>query len=97
MPRAGICDVCLSQPDKTAHSLVMASATVHHRRLAIHRVCATCTSSTTTRPAERIACDSVDCPVFYSRKRAEWDAADVRQQERALAKVFPRIIEVERS
>lgn len=38
------------------------------RSVNAHRICVTCTSSS---PEDPISCESLDCPWFYSRRKAE--------------------------
>lgn len=70
---AQLCPDCLAAPDVTAYSLLSDERRVQRRVRDLQTLCADCAG---TPCAEKILCDSIDCPVTYARTAAERDAAD---------------------
>lgn len=66
-----LCDSCRSAPQETATVLGYRMQAATHRLVDTHLVCASCVTST---PCEPVECDSVDCPWFFARKKAEKQA-----------------------
>lgn len=65
---SGLCDECYLAPQETIANLT-SRIQVNERRLSnLQRICATCTGS---GPGEEIRCESIDCPVLFSRIRTE--------------------------
>ncbi|RDB28579.1 DNA polymerase zeta catalytic subunit [Hypsizygus marmoreus] len=64
----GLCDDCYFSPQPTIASLSARIQSNEKRLMNAHRICATCTGSGLSDP---IKCESLDCPWFFSRKRAE--------------------------
>lgn len=69
-----LCTSCRDEPAATAHALLSRQHAAHSRVAELQRICASCAG---TGPAERVLCDSIDCPALYARARAEKDVTDV--------------------
>jgi len=52
--------------------------------VATHKICASCSS---TPLNDRILCDSVDCPVLYSRVQAQRDVEDLADVQGTLGRL----------
>jgi DNA polymerase zeta len=52
--------------------------------MATQKICASCSSTPTT---ERILCDSIDCPVLYTRTAANRDLEDLGEVRGILEKL----------
>lgn len=63
---AGLCPDCAAHPSAVAHTLAARRQALVSRQDALHDVCVSCSSN--PRFAA-IACDSIDCPNLYARKR----------------------------
>lgn len=63
-----LCDNCRSSPQEMTTKLGYRTHDDTSRLANSQLVCASCTMTT---PGEPIECDSLDCPWFFSRKRAE--------------------------
>lgn len=64
----GLCDACSISPQETIANLRSGIRKREERLVNAHLVCATCTSSA---PADAVRCISLDCPWFYTRRKAE--------------------------
>jgi len=62
----GLCNDCLKNRDESIYEMKRRLAAVEKRTHALQSICRSCTGA--SRP-EEIACDSLDCPVYYSRVR----------------------------
>lgn len=78
---AQLCADCLSSPDITAYSLLSRESRIQQRVRDLHTICSSCSG---TPCAEKILCDSIDCPVTYARTAAERDAADASSARKLL-------------
>jgi len=65
---SGLCDTCSTSGEETIANLRSRIRRREERLVNAHLVCTTCTSSA---PADAIHCISLDCPWFYSRRKAE--------------------------
>lgn len=65
---SGLCDTCSVSGEETMANLRSRIRRREERLVNAHLVCASCTSSA---PADAIHCISLDCPWFYSRRKAE--------------------------
>ncbi|KAI5777372.1 hypothetical protein EDC01DRAFT_713904 [Geopyxis carbonaria] len=89
--RVRVCDGCSENRDKAMWEVRRRLAEVEERSLEIARICRSCTG---VAWRQEVACDSYDCPVYYSRVR---EATKVRTQ-REMAGVLleyldrPRIV-----
>ena len=63
-----LCDDCRSCPQEMIAKLGYRMHDDTSRLVNSHLVCASCTM---TAPGEPIECDSLDCPWFFSRRKAE--------------------------
>ena len=52
--------------------------------MTMHKICASCSS---TPLSDRILCDSVDCPILYSRIQAQRDVEDLSDVKNLLGKL----------
>ncbi|TXT07141.1 hypothetical protein VHUM_03311 [Vanrija humicola] len=68
-----VCDECRESPTESAVTLLRAEHDAQARVLDLQRICASCSG---TPAGERLLCDSVDCPVMYTRVAAKRDAQD---------------------
>jgi DNA polymerase zeta len=64
----GLCNSCFMASQETISNLGFRIRAREERLSNAHRICMTCTSSS---PEEPIQCESLDCPWFYSRRKAE--------------------------
>jgi len=64
----GLCDACSISPQETIANLRTRIRKREERLVNAHLICATCTGSA---PADAIRCVSLDCPWFYTRRKAE--------------------------
>ncbi|EPS36788.1 hypothetical protein H072_9596 [Dactylellina haptotyla CBS 200.50] len=62
----GICEACLEDIDGSMYTLRSRLAKMERRNAGLMRICRSCAD---VAPSEEVACDSKDCPVFYSRAR----------------------------
>ena len=69
-----ICRECRSDSSTTTHALLSREHLAQERLITTHKICASCSE---TPLADRVLCDSVDCPVLYSRIQAERDLEDL--------------------
>ncbi|OOQ81567.1 putative DNA polymerase zeta catalytic subunit [Penicillium brasilianum] len=76
-----VCSECLQQPHLALFNVVSQLQRAEKRVLDLEAVCRSCMG---VPPGDTIACDSMDCPVFYSRTR---DAADLRHIKATLEPV----------
>ena len=65
---SGLCDTCSVSGEETMVNLRSRIRGREERLVNAHLVCATCTGSA---PADVIHCISLDCPWFYTRRKAE--------------------------
>jgi len=70
-----VCDVCKRNPEESLHALLGRLQEGEQRLKKVHTVCVSCTQSPM---AEKIKCESLDCPWFYARKQAERDLEAVK-------------------
>lgn len=68
IPSAGLCAQCRSNPGEVAYRTMSRSRHVRSRQRALHQICGSCSA---TPQVEEVKCDSLDCPVFYLRKKVE--------------------------
>ncbi|WVF72225.1 hypothetical protein IAT40_007037 [Kwoniella sp. CBS 6097] len=71
-----LCAECRSDPSTTSHALLSRQHIAQSKLLSLQRICASCSS---TPVGEKILCDSVDCPITYSRVSAERDVVDLEE------------------
>ena len=64
----GLCNGCFMASQETISNLGFRIRAREERLANAHRICGTCTSSS---PEDPIQCESLDCPWFYSRRKAE--------------------------
>jgi DNA polymerase zeta len=76
-----VCSECLQQPHLALLNVVSQLQRAEKRVLDLEAVCRSCMG---VPPGDTIACDSMDCPVFYSRTR---DAAGLRHTKAVLEPV----------
>lgn len=76
-----VCSECMQQPHLALLNVVSQLQRAEKRVLDLEAVCRSCMG---IPPGDSIACDSMDCPVFYSRTRA---AADLRHANGVLGPV----------
>jgi DNA polymerase zeta len=62
-----VCSECMQQPHLALLNVVSQLQRAEKRVLDLEAVCRSCMG---VPPGDSIACDSMDCPVFYSRTRA---------------------------
>lgn len=67
------CNKCKADPVGTAHALESRASAIEERTQSIKAVCAACASLPVH---EADMCDSVDCPVLYSRIKANRELDD---------------------
>ena len=63
-----LCHGCFMASQETISNLGFRIRAREERLANAHRICGTCTSSS---PEDPIQCESLDCPWFYSRRKAE--------------------------
>ncbi|KAL7424032.1 DNA polymerase zeta [Cryptotrichosporon argae] len=68
-----ICDDCRRNPAIATHTLHARDHMVQARLRAYQAICSSCSA---TPVAERILCDSIDCPVTYVRVQGQRDAEE---------------------
>ncbi|GAA5838346.1 hypothetical protein JCM9279_003213 [Rhodotorula babjevae] len=68
----GLCPDCAAHPTAVAHTLAARRQALVSRRHALRAVCVSCSGTPTFAP---IACDSIDCPNLYARKRNDNELA----------------------
>ncbi|KAJ6085618.1 hypothetical protein N7499_005247 [Penicillium canescens] len=73
-----VCEDCLKQPHLALLDVVSRLQRAEKRVVDLEAVCRSCMGVT---PADEVSCDSMDCPVFYSRTR---DAANLRHSKAIL-------------
>ena len=64
----GLCNGCFMASQETISNLGFRIRAREERLANAHRICGTCTNSS---PEDPIQCESLDCPWFYSRRKAE--------------------------
>jgi DNA polymerase zeta len=64
----GLCNGCFMTSQETISNLGFRIRAREERLANAHRICGTCTTSS---PEDPIQCESLDCPWFYSRRKAE--------------------------
>ena len=64
----GICEGCRMTPQETVSGLLSRLRIAEERLKTGYQICASCTESV---PSEPIKCESLDCPWFFERKKAE--------------------------
>jgi DNA polymerase zeta len=64
----GLCNGCFMASQETISNLGFRIRVREERLANAQRICGTCTSSS---PEDPIQCESLDCPWFYSRRKAE--------------------------
>ena len=64
----GLCNNCFTTSQETISNLGFRIRAREERLANAHRICGTCTSSS---PEDPILCESLDCPWFFSRRKAE--------------------------
>ncbi|KAJ5766849.1 uncharacterized protein N7511_004465 [Penicillium nucicola] len=77
-----VCDDCLKQPHLALLDVSSRLQRAEKRVVELEAVCRSCMGVT---PADEVSCDSMDCPVFYSRTR---DAANLRHSKDLLEPVI---------
>jgi DNA polymerase zeta len=73
-----VCEDCLKQPHLALLDVVSRLQRAEKRVVDLEAVCRSCMGVT---PADEVSCDSMDCPVFYSRTR---NAANLRHSKAIL-------------
>ncbi|GAA5909183.1 hypothetical protein JCM8208_003404 [Rhodotorula glutinis] len=68
----GLCPDCAARPTAVAHTLAARKQALLSRRNALQAVCVSCSGTPRFAP---IACDSIDCPNLYARKRNDNELA----------------------
>jgi len=77
--RAEICASCMNERDQSVDHVMRRLARAQKRYHELHTICKSCSGS------EEIACDSLDCSLYYSRVRASsW----CKREEMATQKVL---------
>jgi DNA polymerase zeta len=71
---SGICSDCAQDPSTTIHALLSRQHLAQAKVIDVHKICASCSS---VPQAEKVVCDSIDCPVLYARVAAERDVEDL--------------------
>lgn len=71
---SGVCAECRSQPSTTVHALLSREHIAQDKLVSTHKICASCSS---TPLHDKVLCDSVDCPVMYTRTAAQRDVDDL--------------------
>lgn len=71
--RAVLCHDCAKDRPTSIHRLLSKHHHADKRRKDLHLICASCSDMPAT---EIVGCDSLDCPVLYSRVKAGWDCED---------------------
>ncbi|WVQ98801.1 hypothetical protein IAU59_005932 [Kwoniella sp. CBS 9459] len=71
-----LCNECRSDPSTTSHALLSRQHIAQSKLISLQRICASCSS---TPVGEKILCDSIDCPITYSRVGAERDVVDLEE------------------
>lgn len=64
----GVCEGCRMTPQETVSGLLSRLRIAEERLKTGYQICASCTESV---PSEPIRCESLDCPWFFERKKAE--------------------------
>ncbi|KAJ6264149.1 DNA polymerase zeta catalytic subunit [Drechslerella dactyloides] len=77
----GICEACLEDADGSMYNLQSRLARMEKASAGLKKVCWSCAG---VGPGEEVACDSLDCPVYYRRVR---EGTKVRA-ERAIVEPF---------
>ncbi|GAA5899314.1 DNA-directed DNA polymerase [Sporobolomyces salmoneus] len=73
-----LCRECQNNPAEVAFSLEIRKAQLESRQQALHKICASCSS---TPIIEAVACDSLDCPNTYTKVRNDAELAKLRSIE----------------
>ncbi|KAL9087982.1 MAG: hypothetical protein Q9159_003337 [Coniocarpon cinnabarinum] len=63
-----VCEACLAEPASSLYTMQMRLHEAQGSQEAVHKVCRSCSGLAW---GEEVRCDSKDCPVFYSRVRAD--------------------------
>ncbi|KAF3930258.1 hypothetical protein ABW20_dc0106413 [Dactylellina cionopaga] len=62
----GMCEACLEDIDGSIYRLRSRMSKMEKKSMGLKRICRSCAD---LAPGDEVACDSKDCPVFYSRAR----------------------------
>ncbi|CDM31894.1 hypothetical protein CBS147339_1185 [Penicillium roqueforti] len=76
-----VCENCLQKPHLTMLNVVSRLRKAEKRVVGLEAICRSCMG---VSPGDEVSCDSLDCPVFYSRTR---DAANWRHTKAVLEPV----------
>ncbi|SGY31587.1 BQ5605_C002g01244 [Microbotryum silenes-dioicae] len=76
-----LCPTCLTKPGEVVYQVHTRMRTIHSKRMALRKICASCSSAVTT---EEIECDSTDCPVLWDRMATEKEAIQIDEVFRLL-------------
>ncbi|ODN98467.1 DNA polymerase zeta subunit [Cryptococcus wingfieldii CBS 7118] len=68
-----LCVACRDDPSTTSHTLLSRQYIAETKLADLHRICASCSD---VPPAEKILCDSTDCPITYARVAADREMED---------------------
>ena len=66
--KLGLCEGCVLDPQTTVANLLARIRVVEMHLKDCQTICASCAR---TAPAEPCACESIDCPWLFARKKAE--------------------------
>ncbi|WVQ71759.1 hypothetical protein IAR50_001300 [Cryptococcus sp. DSM 104548] len=69
-----LCVDCRADPTTTSHTLLSRQYIAETKIADLHRICASCSD---VPPAEKILCDSSDCPITYARVTANREMEDL--------------------
>lgn len=69
-----LCHSCRLEPSTTSHALLSRLHIAQDKLIVLQRICASCSLMP---PAEKIMCDSIDCPNTFARVAAEREVEDL--------------------
>ncbi|EAL22753.1 hypothetical protein CNBB2010 [Cryptococcus deneoformans B-3501A] len=69
-----LCHPCRLDPSTTSHALLSRLHIAQDKLIVLQKICASCSS---VPPAEKILCDSIDCPNTFARVAAEREVEDL--------------------
>lgn len=74
-----LCPACTKDRPTAIFRLLGKHHHAEQRKQDLHLICTSCSD---VPASESVECDSLDCPVLYSRVRAGWDCEDGQSAER---------------